>query len=121
LEAFIRLSAGVIILAYLVILPIEPVTLFAAWILSGIAEIVVAIELSKEMSSEWPLPMAGMMSIMFGTLLLLLANEDVLAVVMGSYEIIFGLVLLTLSLQLHQIADAISAAAALTSELNHLR
>jgi uncharacterized membrane protein HdeD (DUF308 family) len=121
-QALVRISAGMIVFADLAITPTELIIFFAAWvILSGIAEIVVATALSKEMNGEWPLPAAGSLSIIFGALLLLLANEEILAIVMGSYAIIFGLALMTLSLRLRQLAGEIFVAAASTSQLNHSR
>jgi uncharacterized membrane protein HdeD (DUF308 family) len=110
-EGLVRIGAGVVVFAYLGITQVELLTLFAVWvILSGIAEITVAMALRRELSGEWPLPVAGTLSVAFGVLLLLLPSEGVLALMMGFYALIFGITLMALALRLRQLTQEIASA-----------
>jgi Flp pilus assembly protein TadB len=80
-----------------------------------------AIALRKELSGEWPLPVAGTLSIIFGVLLLLLAHVGVLALVMGFYALVFGFSLMALARRLRQLEQEIPAATVLSSRPNSAR
>jgi uncharacterized membrane protein HdeD (DUF308 family) len=110
-EGLVRIGAGGIAFAYPAITETELLKLFAVWvILSGSAELAVAMALRKELTGEWPLPVAGMLSISFGVLLLLFPSEGVLALMMGLYALIFGITLIALALRLWQLAHEIASA-----------
>jgi uncharacterized membrane protein HdeD (DUF308 family) len=75
----------------------------AFWaITSGIFEIVAAIELRKVITNEWFLALSGVLSIIFGVLLILFPGSGALALVwlIGSYSIVFGVILLMLAFRL---------------------
>ena len=75
----------------------------AAWALVlGIMQIVGAIQLRKEIDNEWWLVAGGVLSVLFGLLLLARPGEGVLALiwVIGAYAIVFGIMLVSLSLRL---------------------
>ena len=78
-------------------------TLIAGWsILHGSFEIVGAIRLRKEIEGEWLLIASGLLSVAFGVLVLLYPGAGALALVwlIAAYAVVFGLMLIALSLRL---------------------
>lgn len=79
----------------------------AAWsIARGILEIAVAIELRKRIEGEVWLIIAGVASIVFGVLMIVLPIAGVLALawLIGVYALLFGGVMIALSLRLRRVA-----------------
>jgi uncharacterized membrane protein HdeD (DUF308 family) len=77
----------------------------AAWsIARGILEIVVAIELRKRIKGELWLVLGGLASITFGVLMVVLPVAGVLALawLIGVYALVFGVMMVALSLRLRQ-------------------
>jgi uncharacterized membrane protein HdeD (DUF308 family) len=77
--------------------------LIAAWsIMTGLAQIVAAIRLRKEITGEWLLVLAGIISVACGVFLVARPAVGALAVTLyiGTYAIALGVVLLLLSLRL---------------------
>ena len=77
--------------------------LIAFWaIITGIAEIVQAVQLRRTIPNEWALILGGAASVIFGVLLLLFPGTGALAIVwlIGIYAIIFGILLLALAWRL---------------------
>ena len=77
--------------------------IIAAWaVVTGILEIVAAIQLRRHMAGEWLLIVAGAASILFGVLLFAAPGPGaiVLAWWMGAYIFIFGLLMLGLAFRL---------------------
>lgn len=75
----------------------------AAWaIVTGIFQIAAAIRLRKEIEGEWLLALGGIASILFGVLLILMPGAGALASVwiIGSYAIIFGILMIVLAFRL---------------------
>jgi len=74
--------------------------LIAAWaIVTGITEIVAAIELRKVIDGEWALGLAGILSIVFGILVGVQPAAGALALIwlIASYALLFGIVLIVLA------------------------
>jgi uncharacterized membrane protein HdeD (DUF308 family) len=78
--------------------------LIAAWaVVTGIAEIVAAVELRREIRGEWLLAASGILSIAFGALALVFPGASALAlvVVIGAYAIVFGVLMTALGFRIH--------------------
>ena len=83
----------------------------AIWaITTGVLEIVAAIRLRHEMQGEWMLVLAGLCSVAFGVLLMARPGDGALAVLwlIGSYALLFGLLLLALSFRVRGFAKALA-------------
>ena len=77
--------------------------LIAAWaVVRGIAEIVAAISLRKQITNEWMLAVAGILSIVFGALVAAYPGAGALSVVwvIGLFSIAFGVTAVGLALRL---------------------
>jgi uncharacterized membrane protein HdeD (DUF308 family) len=75
----------------------------AGWsIVTGVAQIVAAVRLRKEIQGEWLLGLGGALSIAFGVLVALFPAAGALAVALwiGAYAIVFGGLTVALSLKL---------------------
>jgi uncharacterized membrane protein HdeD (DUF308 family) len=76
-----------------------------AWAIAhGIFEIVGAIKLRKEIDNEWLLIAAGALSVVFGLVVLVAPGAGALGLIwaIGSYSIVFGSLLVGLSLRLRK-------------------
>jgi uncharacterized membrane protein HdeD (DUF308 family) len=79
------------------------VWVIAVWaIATGLLKIAAALRLRAEIENEWSLGLSGLGSVVFGVLLAVWPGAGVLALVwlIGAYAIMFGLLLLWLSLRL---------------------
>jgi uncharacterized membrane protein HdeD (DUF308 family) len=75
----------------------------AAWALvTGVLEIVAAVRLRKQIRGEWLLALSGVLSLVFGVLLLWRPGPGMVAVawIIGAYAIAFGAVMLALAIRL---------------------
>ena len=84
------------------------VTFIAAWsIVTGILEIATAVRLRKLIANEWLLILSGVVSIIFGALLIALPGAGALSIVwlLGSYALVFGILTLLLSLRLRHMRE----------------
>jgi uncharacterized membrane protein HdeD (DUF308 family) len=78
-------------------------TFIAAWsIVTGIFEIATAVRLRKLIANEWILILSGVVSIIFGALLIAQPGAGTIAIVwlLGSYALIFGILTLMLAFRL---------------------
>jgi uncharacterized membrane protein HdeD (DUF308 family) len=79
--------------------------LIALWaVVTGVFEIVAAIQLRKQMRREWLLALSGALSVLFGVLLVVWPAAGVLTLVVliGVAAIVFGVTLLMLGLRLRR-------------------
>jgi uncharacterized membrane protein HdeD (DUF308 family) len=74
----------------------------------GIFQIVAAVRLRKEIANEWLLGLSGVLSVVFGALMMANPAEGALAVVwvIAAYSIVFGILLLVLGFRLKKHAPA---------------
>jgi uncharacterized membrane protein HdeD (DUF308 family) len=76
------------------------VTFIAAWsIITGIFEIATAVRLRKLIANEWLLILSGVVSIIFGALLIALPGAGAVSIVwlLGAYALLFGILTLMLA------------------------
>ncbi|WP_315789299.1 HdeD family acid-resistance protein [Fischerella sp. JS2] len=102
-EGIIGIIAGVLVFIWPGITALILLYFIAAWaIVTGILEIIAAIQLRKEIENEWLLAIAGIASILFGILVAIRPGAGALAIlwVIAAYAIIFGVMLLILGLRL---------------------
>ncbi len=99
----ISILAGVLTFLWPGISAFALLLLIAAWaIVAGIGQIVAAVRLRKEIKGEFLLILGGVLSVAFGVLAFLFPAAGALAVVIwiGAFEIVFGALLVALSLKL---------------------
>ena len=79
---------------------------------SGIVQIYAAIQLRKEVSNEWLLLLAGVLSIAFGVLLFINPSAGALSLVwiIGFYAVMYGTTMLVLAYKLRRLGDHIRRA-----------
>ena len=84
----------------------------AFWaILTGVMQIVGAIRLRKEIDNEWMLAASGVLSVLFGVILIVQPGAGALGLifVIGAYAVIYGAILIGLALRLRSHSHAVAA------------
>jgi uncharacterized membrane protein HdeD (DUF308 family) len=102
-EGLIGIGVGIVALAWTQITTMALLTLIAVWALvTGVAEIAAAIRLRRHIRGEWMLAAGGVLSIALGVLLLLFPRVGAMVLMsfIGTYAILFGLVLVALGVRL---------------------
>jgi uncharacterized membrane protein HdeD (DUF308 family) len=105
LEGLVGIAAGVITFLNPGLAMFMLLYIISFWaILTGVLEIFAAIRLREEIDGEWKLALGGILSIVFGILLQFfpVAGSLVIIWMIGLYSILFGLLLVTLGLNLRQ-------------------
>lgn len=100
--------AGIISFAVPGVVALWLLLLIGAWaIVSGIFEIVGAIRLRKEIDNEWMLILHGVITVLFGVLLMVMPGPGALALVwvIGAYAIAGGIILSVLAFRLKKHAS----------------
>jgi uncharacterized membrane protein HdeD (DUF308 family) len=103
LEGLVGIAAGVAALIWPGLATVVLISIIAAWsVITGVFEIVGAIRLRREIDNEWLLMLGGLLSIAFGVLLVLYPAAAGLALIwmIGSFEIVFGILLIALGFRL---------------------
>jgi uncharacterized membrane protein HdeD (DUF308 family) len=106
LEGVAGVLTGVITFLWPGITTLVLLWLIAAWVLvTGVLEVVAAVRLRREMQGEWLLALSGVLSVVFGILLIVWPTAGAVTVVwlIGIYAVVFGLALIALSLRLRKI------------------
>jgi uncharacterized membrane protein HdeD (DUF308 family) len=97
------IAAGIVTILWPGITALVLIVFIGAWaIVHGIFEIIGAIKLRKEIDDEWWLILAGALSVIFGVIVLVAPGAGALGLiwVIGAYSIVFGIMLVGLSLRL---------------------
>lgn len=109
LEGLAGVVLGVLTLMWPGITALVLLYLIAAWaVITGVLEIAGAIELRKLIEHEWLLAIGGVCSILFGGIMAFNPGAGALALlwVIGSYAIVFGVVLIVLGFRLRSLGEA---------------
>jgi uncharacterized membrane protein HdeD (DUF308 family) len=102
------IAAGLLTLFWPQITALVLLLFIAVWaIVTGILEIVGAIRLRHEIEGEWWLIASGVLSVTFGVLLVLWPGAGALAMVLviGSFAILLGILLIGFALRLRKLAE----------------
>ncbi|HZX41640.1 MAG TPA: HdeD family acid-resistance protein [Myxococcaceae bacterium] len=108
LEAIVGIGIGILTVARPAATALALLYYVGIWaILTGIFELVAAIRLRKEITGEFWLGLAGVLSIVFGVLLFVTPGAAALALALwiGAYAIVFGITLLLLAFRLRRFAE----------------
>ena len=103
IEGLLGIVAGILTFAWPAITAIVLLYLIAFWaIFTGIFEVIAGISLRKIITNEWLLLVIGVLSFLFGMLILFAPGVGALAIVLwiGAYAFIFGVFLLALAFRL---------------------
>ena len=108
LEGIASLLFGIMAFVWPSITAIVLLFLIAAWaFVSGMIEIMTAVQLRKVLSGEWALGLTGILSIIIALLLVVQPSAGAIAVtwLIGLYAFIFGMLLLYLGLKIRNLPD----------------
>jgi uncharacterized membrane protein HdeD (DUF308 family) len=103
IEGIAGIVAAAITVAWPGITALALVFVIAAWaIVTGVFELVAAVRLRKYVTGEWLLAMGGIASIAFGVLIIIapLAGALVIALWVGAYTLVFGVLMIALGFRL---------------------
>jgi uncharacterized membrane protein HdeD (DUF308 family) len=109
LQGVFGIAAGILTFLWPAITALVLVLFIGAWaIITGIFEIVAAIQLRRSIKGEWLLVLSGIMSAVFGVLVFAFpaAGAVGIAWVFGIYAAAAGIVLITLGLRLRSLTIA---------------
>jgi uncharacterized membrane protein HdeD (DUF308 family) len=107
-EGIVSVIAGIIALVWPGLSALAILYIIAAWaIITGIFEIVAAIQLRQAISNEWLLGLSGVASLIFGIVIAIFPGSGVLAItwLIGVYAIIFGIILIGLAFRLRSMHE----------------
>jgi len=103
IEGVVGIIAGIVAFALPAITAIVLLYVIAFWaIFTGVFEIIAGIRLRKAIANEWILLLVGVLSLLFGLLILFAPGAGALAIVLwiGAYALVFGVFLLALAFRL---------------------
>lgn len=101
IEGVLAILAGMVALAWPAITAVALLFVIAAWaIATGIVEILGAFRMGRAAEMEWLLILSGVVSIIFGILLIVWPHLGLLALIwlIGIYAVIYGVILLVQAL-----------------------
>ncbi|TDD07782.1 HdeD family acid-resistance protein [Nonomuraea diastatica] len=102
ISGIVGILAGIVAFAWPGITSIALLYVVAFWaIVSGVAEVVAGIQLRKDIDNEWMLIVGGILSVIFGVLLLIWPGAGLLSLVwlVGAFAILYGISEIALALR----------------------
>lgn len=105
LEGILGVIVGVLTLFMPGVTALILLMFIAAWaIVGGVLRIIAAIQLRKEIEGEWLLGLGGVLSILFGVLLVVVPVAGILSLVwlIGIWAVVFGILLIMLAFRLRR-------------------
>jgi uncharacterized membrane protein HdeD (DUF308 family) len=115
LEGVVGVGAGAVAFGSPGLTALALLYLIAAWaIVTGIVEVVAAVEMRTLIQNEWLLGVAGVLSVVFGVLVAIQPDAGALAVVwiIGTYALLFGIALIGLAFRVRSMGKRLHASAA---------
>jgi uncharacterized membrane protein HdeD (DUF308 family) len=112
LTGLVSMGAGVVTFVWPGITTVSLFYVIVAWaIVTGIAEVIYAIQFRKEIEGEWLLLVDGILSIGFGILLMLQPVPGALTILwlIGVYAIAYGVMLVVLAFRLRSLESQVNA------------
>ncbi len=103
LEGVVSIAAGVVTLIWPGLTALVLLYVIAAWaIVTGVLKVIAAIRLRKQIDREWWLAASGVLSIVFGGLLMAFPGAGALALVLwiGAWAVVLGALLVGLAFRL---------------------
>ena len=97
------IAAGVVTFVWPQITALMLLMFIAAWaVLMGVFQVAAAIRLRKEIEGEWLLALSGVLSVVFGVLMVLSPGAGALAMLtlIAAYAFVFGVLLIVLGFRL---------------------
>jgi uncharacterized membrane protein HdeD (DUF308 family) len=115
MEGIVGIGAGLVAFFSPGITALALLILIAGWaIVTGVMEVIAAVELRRVVRNEWFLILSGLLSVVFGIVLLIQPAAGALALVwlIGAYAIVFGIGMLGLSWRLRALKERLPQASA---------
>lgn len=108
IEGIVGIAAGLAAFVWPGLTALVLLYIIAAWaVITGVLELYAAVRLRKVIRNEWWLILSGIASLLFGIVLLAAPGAGALAVVwlIGFYAIVFGVLLIGLSVRLRSLSE----------------
>jgi uncharacterized membrane protein HdeD (DUF308 family) len=103
----VSIIAGVVAFVWPGITALTLLYIVAIWaLIIGVAEILAAVRLRREIEGEWLLGIGGLMSIAFGVFAIIFPGAGILSLtwLVGIYAILFGITLIALGIEVRRLA-----------------
>jgi uncharacterized membrane protein HdeD (DUF308 family) len=103
IEGLLGIGAGILTFIWPGITALTLFYVIAAWaVITGIIEVIGAIQLRQAIEGEWLLGLNGVLSVIFGILLMIWPATGLLTLIwlIGAYAIFFGIVMIALGFRL---------------------
>ena len=107
-EGVVSILAGLITFVFPGLTALVLVYVIGAWaVVTGVLKIIAAIRMRNAIRNEWWLAASGVLSVVFGALVMLFPGTGALAMVLwiGAYAIVFGALLIALAVRLRNHRD----------------
>lgn len=103
IEGLLGVAVGILTFLWPITAGMVLLYFIAAWaIVTGIFEIIAAIQLRREISGEWLMILSGVLSVLFGIVIIIFPGAGALSItwILGAYAILFGILFIILAFRL---------------------